>query len=286
MTLLGKIFTVLIFIMSLVFMSFAVWVYVTHRNWRELVMNKAATAELPLGLIEQLNQAKTKRQEKERELDDLNKTLALERAARKSTVGSLESRLAAVQDQLAAEMASHDKLKSDFREKVVVVKVNSDNVERLTKEVATLRDEIRKSQLERDEQFKRVVAFTDQVQQQQGEVLRLQERNIQMAKQVAEFRHLMNIHGIKETDTKIAPVVDGLVLAVSPQGLVEISLGSDDGIQPGHELEVYRATQGSAAYLGRIVIRRARPDRAVGEILKDYLKGPIQANDRVFTKVG
>ena len=32
MTLLGKIFTVLIFMMSLVFMAFAVQVYMTHKN--------------------------------------------------------------------------------------------------------------------------------------------------------------------------------------------------------------------------------------------------------------
>jgi len=67
---------------------------------------------------------------------------------------------------------------------------------------------------------------------------------------------------------------------------VEISIGSDDGIREGHELEVYRASNNTTAYLGRIVIRKTRPERAVGEILKDYIKGPIQANDRVFTKVG
>ena len=37
MNLVGKIFTVLIFVMSLVFMSFAVVVYATHRNWKEVV---------------------------------------------------------------------------------------------------------------------------------------------------------------------------------------------------------------------------------------------------------
>lgn len=35
MNLVGKIFVLLIFIMSLVFMSTAVMVYATHRNWKE-----------------------------------------------------------------------------------------------------------------------------------------------------------------------------------------------------------------------------------------------------------
>ena len=36
MNLVGKIFIVLILVMSLVFMSFAVVVYATHHNWKEV----------------------------------------------------------------------------------------------------------------------------------------------------------------------------------------------------------------------------------------------------------
>ncbi|NQT39867.1 MAG: hypothetical protein HQ581_20405, partial [Planctomycetes bacterium] len=68
MNLVGKIFTVFIFLMSLVFMSFAVAVYATHQNWREIVTNQKATAEKPLGLESQLknvrNENKNLRDEK------------------------------------------------------------------------------------------------------------------------------------------------------------------------------------------------------------------------------
>ena len=37
MNLVGKIFVVLIFVMSVVFMAFAMAVYATHKNWREVV---------------------------------------------------------------------------------------------------------------------------------------------------------------------------------------------------------------------------------------------------------
>ena len=40
MNLVGKIFIVLIFVMSLVFMAFSMAVYATHRNWREVVVGK------------------------------------------------------------------------------------------------------------------------------------------------------------------------------------------------------------------------------------------------------
>ena len=37
MNLIGKIFTVLIFVMSIVFMTMAIMVYATHKNWRDVV---------------------------------------------------------------------------------------------------------------------------------------------------------------------------------------------------------------------------------------------------------
>ena len=43
MTLVGKIFTVLIFVMSIVFMSFAVMTFATHKNWKEYVTNPVVT---------------------------------------------------------------------------------------------------------------------------------------------------------------------------------------------------------------------------------------------------
>ena len=56
MTFVGKIFVVLIFVMSLVFMSFAVVVYATHRNWYAVVEN--SRTDRPPGLKVQLEDKK------------------------------------------------------------------------------------------------------------------------------------------------------------------------------------------------------------------------------------
>ena len=79
----------------------------------------------------------------------------------------------------------------------------------------------------------------------------------------------------------IPPRVDGVVTAVSDRDLLEISIGSDDGLRVGHTLEVYR----NNSYLGRVVVRRTEPDRAVVEILPEYRKGTIRKGDRVATKL-
>jgi hypothetical protein len=80
------------------------------------------------------------------------------------------------------------------------------------------------------------------------------------------------------------PKIEGVVTAVNPQGLVEISIGSDDGIREGHKLDVYRANP--PTYLGRIEVIKTTPDRAVGKILPELQKGAIRKGDRVATGLG
>ena len=72
----------------------------------------------------------------------------------------------------------------------------------------------------------------------------------------------------------------GVVIAVADD-LVEVSIGSDDGLQAGHELEVFRADE----YLGRLRVVSVKPDRAVVRVLKDFARGIVQRGDRVATRL-
>ena len=76
------------------------------------------------------------------------------------------------------------------------------------------------------------------------------------------------------------PNLDGQVVAVAA-GSIEVSLGSDDGLQKGHVLEVYRGGE----YMGRAVVIAVRPDRAVARIVEDYARGIVQRGDRVTTRL-
>ena len=61
-----------------------------------------------------------------------------------------------------------------------------------------------------------------------------------------------------ETPVQVAPEeqpVDGLITAVGAKGLVEISLGTDDGVQKGRLLDVHRIADGQGIYVGRITVR-------------------------------
>jgi hypothetical protein len=65
-------------------------------------------------------------------------------------------------------------------------------------------------------------------------------------------------------------------------GLIEVSLGSDEGLRRGHKLDVYRLTGG---YLGRAEVVDTNPDRAVARIIPEFRQGIIRKGDRVATKL-
>ncbi len=283
MNLLGKIFTVLIFIMSLVFMSFAVAVYATHTNWKEKLLNTDTTGGKQLGVKPQLDQQKELNRELQARIEQLNNALAKERAARVNVLAALEAKLLQLNQQLVQKEDELSKLETAHQQLVETNDNTQDMLTALTNEVKTLRDEIRTAQQDRDEQFAAVVALTDQLNQARGEQARLAERNQQLIAQNATMSRVLERNGLTaETPVShIPPRLDGLVTEATSADLIEISLGSDDGLKKGHLLEVTRGTQ----YLGRVEVVSTKPDVSVARILKPYQKGPIKRGDSVRTKV-
>ena len=282
MTLLGKIFTMLIFFMSVCFMAFTIAVYATHRNWRDVVMNPDATPNKPLGMKFQLENAENRQRDLQREIAELENKLAMERAARRQALAALESHRGQLRGALLAREQENTGLVQTQRVAISAMETTQNNLTRLADEVATLRGEIRVTQLDRDKHFERVVATTDLWNQAQGIKRRLEERQGQLVGQNARMRDVLDKHGLNETTPvdSIPPLVNGFVLAVSKNNLVEISIGSDDGLRQGHQLIVSRGS----SYLGNIVVRKTAPDRAVGQIIKKVQRGVIQKGDRVATK--
>ena len=130
--------------------------------------------------------------------------------------------------------------------------------------------------------FDQVVDLTDNLGNLQGEVVRLKERNQQLISQLSSWAQVFKKRDINP-DVELAgvPPLDGIVTAVRPNKLVEISLGSDDGLQIGHTVQIYRGQ----SYLGRAQIINVSPDRSVGQLDPEMKRGPVQKDDRVSTKL-
>ncbi|MBN2023444.1 MAG: hypothetical protein JW809_11710 [Pirellulales bacterium] len=289
MNLVGKILTVLIFVMSIVFASMAVMVYATHRNWYDVVTRtpeKTPPGQKP-GLKFQLQQETDRRKHLELELARLEKQLVEERQARDTQVAQLESTVG----QLQQERDQREKDIQDFskrlNEALATLEVEQKNLSNLDEERLRLVKLVEDTQKARDAAFKDSVAAADLLHQAETEQRRLETRLTELTVDATRYRDLLRLNQINpDADpASVLPDVDGRVLAVVGGGLVEVSIGADDGLKARHRLEVFRNAAGKSSYLGRIEVVQTAPDRAVCKILPEYRKGEIHEGDSIASRL-
>lgn len=76
--------------------------------------------------------------------------------------------------------------------------------------------------------------------------------------------------------------LEGSVMRSDETGLMQISLGSDDGLQRGHTLELFRLNP--AAYLGRVKVIEVNPKDAVAQPV-GQLNGKPGKGDKVASQI-
>jgi hypothetical protein len=282
MTLLGKIFTVLILIMAVAFMMLASMIFATHRNWRVEVLRPRDDPKGP-GLKVQVQDLKKLKGQLDEELNRAHDDLAREQAARLYALAGLQTKLeqASLQVvQLAKQVADKEAENGSL---TTTLLSNQSRLDAMDKETNQLRASLRDAQQARDAKFDQVVQLMDKVAELEGVKKSLQEYEKQLLTQVARQKRVLESRNLDEFTPvdEVPPRVDGIVTAVGEKDLIEISLGSDDGLRAGHTLDVFR----NNSYLGRVKIVRTEPDKAVAEILGAYRKGIIRKGDRVATKL-
>jgi hypothetical protein len=273
MNFIGKIFVVMIMIMTFLFCAGTVMVFVTHKNWQEAAL--AAAARLESAKISNANLLR----EKEEALNQLAK----ERAERRLQIADLTSKLSNEQGLKNTLAQDNARLNTQLAEALNQSQLINQASEYLTTENSKLLIAKVGAEEAHDRRLTELVEKTDQLASEQGNSSRLSGENLELAELSATQRMVLNMHGLTlNSISDEPPALDGVVTAVSATTpLVQISLGSDDGLKRGHALEVFRGT----SYLGRIVIRELEPNRAVGMIVKELQKDLFQRGDRVATKL-
>ena len=285
MNLVGKIFVFLIFCMSVVFMSFAVMIYATHKNWRQEVIREEVGSNGQPGWKKRFENEKNKNVELQAQKENLQNQIATQEAAKRQELAKLEAEYGRLQDentQLQETYVAKTKELGDLLAKVEaqqdVLEVLRAENERMRVDIATTRDVI-------DEQLANYLIQTEQLHQSQGELKRLEERKKQLLEELALAERVLQANDLSKNtpidDTP--PPIDGVVTAVKRMKdtiYVEVTVGTDDGIRQGNKMEVYRGGQ----YLGQIEIVRTTPDRSVGRVDRSRQQGEIRARDRVETR--
>jgi hypothetical protein len=280
MNIIGKIFVFAVFIMSLVFMSFAVAIYSSHINWEQEVNRKAEDVQggQQLGLKFQLEEAQKERKKLEEQISTLVQKVAASEAARDQVVAKLRTALEEKNEELG-RLAKEKETREEAQQKAIAeLEMAEANLKKAVDEVAGLREQVRQQQAKVD----KAAELAQKLHESQSFLEIANERKEQLEKQVANARLLLKQQGLSldALPKDRVPTLDGDVLAVADNA-IEVSLGGDEGLQAGHTLEVYRDGQ----YVGRAVVKTVKPDRAVAVILREYSRGIVQRGDKVTTRL-
>lgn len=284
MNIIGKIFLFAVFIMSLVLMTFATAIYLSHTNWKDTVERppEQVSGGKPLGLKYQLQEAEQEREKLDREIKELTAKVAASEASRDQVVAKLQTAIVDKSTELDVLRAEKEKRQNDVQNLADELKDAKEALQRVTADAERLRGDVRAQQKIVDEQVDRAASLAAQLEEQKAFLAVANERKAQLERQVANARMLLQQSGlaVDSPPRDRVPKLDGDVIAVA-EGAIEISLGGDDGLQVGHTLEVYRGDQ----YVGRAVVRAVRPDHAIAEPVREYMRGVVQRGDKVTTRL-
>src|SRR5690349_7713243 len=172
---LGKVFVVLIVILSLVFMGLAMAVYATHKNWRTVSED----------LNKKLTQARTENTALKTEHNRQVEALEREKTAAEQQAVKAESERVSLNERLALAQTELESLKQNQREHIAALDSTQKINKGLGDQVVSLRNEIRDAQQKRDRLFKTALDATEELHQAAGEYNAARERSEQLTKQVA-----------------------------------------------------------------------------------------------------
>ncbi len=284
MNIIGKIFLFAVFIMSLVLMTFAGAIYFSHVNWKDEVERKPEAClpgQLP-GYKHQLEQAEAERAKLDAQINRLQQQVAESEQARDQVMAKLQSAIVQKDKELIALKEEREKREEDQRQKVALLEQTTKDLEAARGQVDELTKKIAAQQAKVDSQVDRSAELSAQLAESKSFLAIAEERKAQLEKQVVNARLLLKQSGLDldSLPKDRVPELEGQVIAVA-SGSIEVSLGSDDGLQTEHVLEVYRGGE----YVGRAVVTSVSSDRAVARLVKSYARGVVQRGDRVTTRL-
>ena len=243
MNIIGKIFVFAVFVMSLMLMTFAGVIYMSHVNWKDEVYREpkdCLPGQQP-GYAHQIKRAQEERAELEAAITSLQQKVAESEQSRDQVVAKLQTAIVQKDQELQSLRADKDKRQAEMEKAVGDVRSLRDDLLAADKAVEQLQAQVKAQQEKVDAQVDKSSQLSASLAEAQGQLTIAEERKAQLEKQVAHARILLTQNGltVDSLPKDRVPTLDGDVIAVAA-GSIQVSLGSDDGLQVGHMLEVYR----------------------------------------------
>jgi hypothetical protein len=278
----GKILIVLQLVFSLCFMCFAGAAYTFHEGWKK----KADTLQSKLGNTEQqLSEQQSQRQQESDNLKGELTAMTTRAQMAEAKVTGIDTSLTQALGNLANAEQQRDRHLADLAIAQQEAQARIAETTDARSENLRLNDRVVDGISVRR-------TLEDDLLDRQGRIDEAVQRELQMVEELARLRGLLRTNKIDPNDAIVGPVpapvekITGVVSAAKKNEsrsaeLVEISIGSDDGIAKGMRLIVYRG----AKYICEIEITEIYPDLSVGRVIESTRNGNIEREDNVTTKL-
>lgn len=285
MTFVGKLLVIVQLVLSICFMALAGAVFTRHQQWQDLYVaeadsKKSVEAERDKAFAE-LKTVEDNYDEQVKKLkDDLDNE-------QKRKVAAINER-----DQLIEDKSL---LQTELNTQESVAQIAAAEAENRRDEALLRLEQNKVLNVKVNEQDAVIQQQEDELFNREVERRTIVTRYAELLEQVAIYRKVLVANGF-DTDPKAyareaapTPLVFGEVVETrrstrTGRELIEISIGSDDGIKEGTTLFVYRTGERSR-YLGEITVELVRPDKAVGVVVSKAKNGVIEAKDYVTTRL-
>lgn len=289
MSFLGKLLVALQLFLSVVFLIFAGAVFSTQTNWK--VKKEAADANY--------TKLEADKKQVEEAFAAYKTRLEIDLKNEQQRASTAEGQVRTLTDQVKQQDAELTIAKTERDEQTDLAKVSVEEARQRREEALLQRGINNDLQKLLNEKNDRVKALEDVKFNLLVAEKALQDKHTKLLNDLALMQKIIAANGLSTDPQSVAglqtppPAVDGEVLETKRAGrsgsdLVEISIGSDDGLAEGHKLSVYRpqTADKAAKFLGDIKLVYVTPDRSVGAVVLRAKNGVIERGDNVTSKLG
>ena len=276
MNLVGKIFVGVIALMSVVCLTLSVVSYASHHNRKEKSVE----------LSKQLDDAKKQQQLLLSQKSDLESRISSEKQSYLASVEALTTKVNNLEQNNQLLLQKNDELQADLDNRLAIIETNNVQIGDLRQQLSVASDDLANAQQLRATYLQDLARTMEKLHELSATNGDLNEKNADLVQLYDEALTVLNQNGLSSDPADYGDLpqfaVQGTVEVVREgnDGLLMISIGSDDGLTEHNKLNVRRGD----SYLGKIEVVTLEPNRAVCKVLPEYRQGVIMEGDDVYSQ--
>ena len=278
MNFVGKMLIIIIMLFSVLFMGLTTVVFMTAEDWKD--KSEKAQSELTKAKSDLVSKDQVIEENKaavaavQKQLDD-------EKTRHQGEVAQLVTLRTQLEDQ-KKDLETQRQVTQQLMESA-----QSEAKHRIA-EASEIREKLRKTQDDSNTLQRQQTQLNEEIFNLKRNLATATGQNKNLREEVQAAKAFLQSKGYSTDLAEMKGVsvppagLNGIIRRANSQTpqKAELSIGSDDGLQIGHELYVYR--QNPPEFLGKLKVLNVEPDQAVAEVIgKTYLGKRLQQGDVV-----